>query len=1265
MEGKRGKNLACPAPGGQPLSFPPQLPISARRERIASLLRRHQVVVVCGETGSGKSTQLAKICLGLGRGDRRIIGHTQPRRIAAATVAARIAHELGVPLGGLVGYEVRFTRRLAKPTRIKVMTDGILLAEIESDPRLAAYDTLIIDEAHERSLNVDFLLGFLKRLLPERPDLKLIVTSATIDPQRFAAYFNDAPVVEVSGRTYPVTIRHRPPPPAPRARGEAPGANLRHLTAVLEEALAQGPGDVLVFLPGEREIREARRHLVRHGPAGLELLPLYARLPAVHQQAVFQPGKQRRVILATNVAETSITVPGVRLVMDTGCARISRYSPGRKLQRLPIERISQASAEQRAGRCGRVAPGVCYRLYDEQDFAERPRYTDPEILRTSLAGVILRLKASGLGEIEDFPFLDAPGRAQVNDGRKLLQELQALDHEHRLTEVGARMARLPLDPRAARMVLAAAESGCLHETLVVVAGLSAPDPRIVPEDERDAALECHRQFADPASDFLSMLRLWDACHEQAAHRSQARAFCEAHFLSWSRLREWRDVYRQLHTLAAALDKGGGSAGVVDAQALHRALLSGLIGNVGVRAEDNSYRGARDRKWWLFPGSVLRRRPPKWVMAAELVETSRVYARTVAPIQPQWIEEIGAALVTRTCFDPYWDARRGRVGGHERVSLYGLVLRGRRRVDFGARQPREARAVFIREALSGGRLRSDARFYRHNRERITAVREVEVRTRRRDLLISDEALSAFYDRHLPPAVCSARQLEEWLRTPQAAAGRALELEIPDITTDMYRRVRPADYPLQLDTPCGPLALSYRFDPGCDDDGVCASVPLSLLNQLAPVLFERLVPGLLPEKITALVRTLPKILRRRLGPAPELAAHCLEALAAPGGNEAALSVRLAAHIECATGVAVRPADFDAGKLPPHLRMKFAVVDEDGAELARDDDLAALQRSLGARAASRFTGVSDAPDGAPPAPVPLSSPALTRWGEIEVPHRVAVERAGRRVYGYPALADLGEAAALRVFDTEQAARAAFAGGVRRLLLLEEPMVRRLERRFPESEQLALLYLSLGTARELFDDMAAVAVERAFFGAPEPVELPRTAAAFREFRRAGAAQLGGVCVELATRVGAALTAYRQVREAIEASAWRGREVLRDEVEQQLEHLVYPGFVRRTPEPQLAHLARYLEAVRVRLTRAALSWERDRRAAAFIEPWWQRCLAAPGALCSAGTADPAYAAPAMQRYRWLLEEWRVSLFAQQLGAAERVSEKRLQQAWEETQAQE
>ena len=1018
----------------------PDLPISQQRQEIAEALRTHQVVVVAGETGSGKTTQLPKICLdrdlGLGRGIRGTIGHTQPRRLAARTVAQRIADELGSPLGDAVGFSVRFTDQVSDRTLVKLMTDGILLAEIQRDRRLLRYDTLILDEAHERSLNIDFLLGYLRELLPRRPDLKLIITSATIEPQRFAAHFGGAPIVEVSGRTYPVEIRYRPleVPVSSGAEDDPDDPDheivrtetrdeIEAIVDAIHELEAEPPGDVLVFLSGEREIRDTAEAL--GGLKHTEVLPLYARLPTAEQQKVFAPHGGRRVVLATNVAETSLTVPGIRYVVDPGNARISRYSRRLKVQRLPIEPISQASAEQRAGRSGRVAPGVCIRLYSAEDFAARPRYTDPEILRTNLAAVILQMAALQLGEVENFGFLDPPDRRSIRDGVQLLQELGAFDAQGAITEVGRRLARLPVDPRLGRMILQAEAEGCVREVLVLAAALSIPDPRERPIDREEAARGKHARFADEESDFVSYLNLWRYLREQrrTLSRSAFRKMCRNEFLHFLRIREWQDLVGQLRSIARELgihesDEPAGPARV------HAALLAGLLSHAGMRREDSrEYLGARNSRFVLAPGSVLSKRPPRWVVVAELVETSRLYGRTAARIQPEVVERVAGDLVQRTYSEPHWDAQRGEVMAFERVTLYGLPLVARRRVGYGAVEPAEARELFIRHALVEGDWQTRHHFFRDNAVLRTELEELEERARRRDLLVGDHHVYAFYDARIPADVVSARHFDAWWKkqrhqTPDLLTFSRDDLLDADDTAD-------ADRPDTWQTADVSLPLTYRFQPGAANDGVTVHVPVDVLARLGGDEFAWQVPALREELVTSLIRSLPKDLRRNFVPAPDTARAVLGAI--DPAREPLLEA-LQRELRRRSGILVPIDAFDLGKLPAHLRVTFAVESADGTELGRGKDLGALQERL---ATPARRAVADA-IGAQAAE--LERTGLRTWPDDldELPRVVERMVSGRIVRGFPAFLDARTAVDLRVFATSVEQESALRPATRRLVRL-----------------------------------------------------------------------------------------------------------------------------------------------------------------------------------------------------------------------------------------
>ncbi|MEA2219079.1 MAG: ATP-dependent helicase HrpA, partial [Solirubrobacteraceae bacterium] len=1056
------------------VSYPPQLPVSARRDDLLAAIAANQVVIVAGETGSGKTTQLPKICLELGRGVRGAIAHTQPRRLAARTVAERIADELGVQLGEAVGYAVRFSNVSQRDTLVRLVTDGLLLAEIQHDRLLRRYDTIVVDEAHERSLNIDFLLGYLHRILPQRPDLKLVITSATIDPGRFSRHFADAPVVEVSGRTYPVEVRHRPlavhaPADAPDDDDDDRLVDRDPVDAIgdaVEELLRDGPGDVLVFLSGEREIRDAAEALTGRLPAAIEILALYARLSPAEQQRVFRPHDARRVVLATNVAETSLTVPGIGSVVDPGTARISRYSSRLKVQRLPIEPVSQASAEQRKGRCGRQSDGICIRLYSEEDFAARPAYTDPEILRTSLAAVILQMEALGLGEVEDFPFLDPPDRRQVRDGIALLHELGALDPKapdprRRLTPLGRRLAGLPVDPRLGRMVLEADRLGCADEVIVIAAALSIQDPRVRPLEERAAADELHARFRDERSDFVAFLNLWRHLREQQRELSgnQFRKRCRAEFLHYLRVREWQDLASQLRQAARAV---GVTINVeaADPQQVHVALLSGLLSHVGLRDDRRrDYAGARGARFAISPGSVLARKGPAWVMVAELMETSRLWGRTAAQIQPSWIEPLAPHLLTYSYEAPHWERGRGSVVATERATLYGLPVVAGRKVDYGAIDPELSRELFIRHALVVGDWSARRAFVAANARVLEELEELEHRARRRDILAGDEAIFDFYDARVPADVVSVAHFDRWFARARRADPellvfpRDLLVSAEDAADLLDPRARPDSW-RQGDLT---LALSYRFEPGADDDGITVAVPLHALSRLRPDGFDWLVPGLRHELVVALIRSLPKDLRRPLVPIPELASEVVAGLRPRRGR---LVDAVARELERLRGIHVDAGDFDLARLPAHLRMTFGVHDDRGEVLARADDLGALRAAVAPRLRAELQAAT----------AQLERRGLRDWAVGTLPR--VVELRGMRAY--PALVDEGDGAGVRAFETAAAQGAAMHAGTRRLLALTLPSpLRGVQRRLDRAAALTLAGAPHGGAAPLLDDAVVAALD------------------------------------------------------------------------------------------------------------------------------------------------------------------------------------------------
>ena len=1240
----------------------PDLPVSDVRQDIAAAIAENQVVVIAGETGSGKTTQLPKICLELGRGIRGTIGHTQPRRLAARTVAQRIADELGTPLGEAVGYTVRFNDQASDRTLVKLMTDGILLAEIQRDRRLLRYDTLILDEAHERSLNIDFLLGYLRELLPRRPDLKVIVTSATIEPGRFAAHFaggghgssGGAPIVEVSGRTYPVEIRYRPLEVVTRSADDPEGSadpddpdhdivrtEIRDQTEAIVDAVreleAEPPGDVLVFLSGEREIRDTAEAL-RDALTLTEVLPLYARLPTAEQQKVFAPSRsRRRVVLATNVAETSLTVPGVRYVVDPGTARISRYSRRTKVQRLPIEPISQASAAQRAGRSGRTAPGVCIRLYTETDFDGRPRYTDPEILRTNLAAVILQMSALGLGDVEDFPFLDPPDARSVRDGVQLLRELGAFDGSGAITELGRRLARLPLDPRVGRMILAADAEGCVREVLVLAAALSIPDPRERPSDREEAARQKHARFADETSDFSSYLNLWGYLGEQRKTLSGSafRRMCRNEFLHYLRIREWQDLTGQLRSIARDLGiRESADPEPADPARVHAALLAGLLSHVGIREGDTrEYAGARNSKFVLAPGSVLTKRPPRWVVVADLVETSRLFGRIAARVEPEVVERVAGDLVQRSYSEPHWDAKRGAVMGFERVTLYGLPLVVHRRIGYSQVDPQVARELFIRHALVEGDWQTRHHFFRDNARLRAEVAELEERARRRDLLADDDEIFRFYDARVPPDVVSARHFDGWWKKQRHRTPDLLVMT----RDDLLRHDDDTDQPDTWEAADLSLPLTYRYEPGGEDDGVTVHIPVQVLARLGGDEFAWHVPALREELITALIRSLPKDLRRNFVPAPDTARAVLTTLD-PGTGP--LLEALQRELRRRSGVLVPIDAFDLAKLPDHLRVTFAVESDDGTELARGKDLVVLQETL---AAPVRDAVAEAFAGS------LERTGLRTWPDdlAELPRTVETTGGGRAVRGYPALVDGGKSVDVRVFATPAEQTAAMLPGTRRLLRLSIPTpTKAIEKQLDTRTRLTLGANPDGSLAALLEDCADAAVAAL---APKPVWSRTEFGALRDGVAKAMVQTTRDVVDRAQRV---LAALRDVQIALPDRPPSAHAEAIADVRAQLDDLLPPGFVAATGAANLIDLARYLTAIGRRLERLpqGLNADRDRMLRVHALQDALAELVAALSPARAGGED-------VRDVGRLIEEFRVSLWAQQLGTARPVSEQRILRA--------
>lgn len=1271
--------VANPIP---PITFPDALPVSGRRDEIARAIEAHQVVIVCGETGSGKTTQLPKIALALGRGrgagGRGLIGHTQPRRIAASSVAKRIAQELNTPLGEHVGYKVRFQDRLSAGASVKLMTDGILLAETQTDPLLKAYDTLIIDEAHERSLNIDFLLGYLRQVLPRRPDLKVIVTSATIDADRFAQHFasrhGPAPVIQVSGRLFPVEQRWRP-----FEESREYGLNDAIGDAVTE-LWREGAGDVLVFLPGEREIREAAEHLRRHHPPGVEVVPLFARLSQQEQDAVFEPHSARRIVLATNVAETSLTVPGIQYVIDAGTARVKRYSYRNKVEQLQIEPVSQAAANQRAGRCGRVSNGICVRLYDEKDYTGRPRFTDPEILRSSLAGVILRMKSLGLGLVEDFPFLEPPPRRAVADGYQLLNELGAVDDQNELTPVGRELAKLPLDPRVGRMILEARNREALAEVLVIASALSVQDVRDRPLEHQQAADTAHKKFDDERSEFVGTLKLWKWLEDtrggqgehKLSHRKQEQQLRES-FISPRRVREWRDIHSQLHTVVAE-HKWRLNTQPATYEQLHLAMLAGLLGNIGLKSDDDDwYLGARGIKFYKHPGANLSKKPGRWIVAAELVETTRLFGRGLAGIEPQWLPGIAGHLIKTQLLEPHWEKKAAEVIALERATLYGIVIYANRRVNFGNVDPAAAREIFIREALVEGEWETRLPFIAANRKLIAQVEELEHKSRRQDVLVDDELIFAFYDQHLPADVCSGATLERWYREESRRNPKALHLTREELMRHEAAGVTASAFPKSLRLGGVDCAAAYLHEPGDAKDGVTVTVPLYALNQVNDERCEWLVPGMLKDKVLALLKSLHQRPRSRLVPLPEFAESFVAAVhAANTYGQGALVDALLKAVRDKTQLDVKRADFKLDQLPPHLFMNFRVVDDNARQMGTGRNVAALKAELGGQARSAFqalaalrpavvpgptvtvtAGPSRVPaKAAPPAAdhptpaAPVAEVQHTDWTFGELPELMEVRRGNQTLVGFPALIDRCTHVVVEVFDEPDVAATRHRAGLRRLVALQiRDALKYLEKNIPDLQKMAALYMNVGTVDELREQIVELALDRAFLADP----LPTDAAAFRKRIDEGRGRLNLIANEIARSVGTVLTEYAAAMRKLKDA--RAPKEVNDDVTAQLGRLVSKRFVTTTPWAQLAHLPRYLKGVTMRLDKWRADPARDTARLAELRPLEQRYLRLVAD--RKGVHDAR-----LDEFRWLLEELRVSLFAQELRTPQPVSVKRLEKTW-------
>ncbi|TCC47847.1 ATP-dependent RNA helicase HrpA [Kribbella capetownensis] len=1242
------------------ITYPPELPVSQLKDDIAAAIRDHQVVVVAGETGSGKTTQLPKICLELGRGIQGMIGHTQPRRLAARTVAERIAQELGTELGETIGFAVRFTDKVSERSLVKLMTDGILLNELQRDRDLSRYDTLIIDEAHERSLNIDFILGYLKRLLPRRPDLKVIITSATIDPERFAEHFSDsqgnpAPIVEVSGRTYPVEVRYRPindpddPSTLDRDQTQA-------ILDAVDELEHEASGDVLVFLSGEREIRDTAdalndKYAAQRGrPGAVEVLPLYARLSNAEQHRVFQPHSNRRIVLATNVAETSLTVPGIKYVVDPGTARISRYSHRTKVQHLPIEPVSQASANQRKGRSGRTSDGICIRLYSEEHFESRPEFTDPEILRTNLASVILQMTSIGLGDIAAFPFIDEPDKRSITDGLQLLTELGAIEsaktseRHRRLTPIGRQLAQIPLDPRLARMIAEADKHGCVREVMVIAAALSIQDPRERPTDAEAQAQQAHARFRDPTSDFLGFLNLWNYLKKQQKELSgnQFRRMCRSEYLNYLRVREWQDIFAQLRQVASQIGVTLNSGEAADPQAVHVSLMSGLLSHLGMKdpANQHQYLGARGTKFAIFPGSGLFKKPPQFVMAAELVETSRLWARVNAKIEPEWAEDIAQHLIKRTYSEPHWERKAGAVMAYEKVTLYGVPIVARRKVNYGKVEPEVSRELFIRHALVEGDWDTHHKFFHENRKLVEEVEELEERTRRRDLLVDDETLFAFYDERVGAEVVTGRHFDTWWKKARQRDADLLDFERSLVVRE-GAEVKEEEFPLHWMQNGMTFDLTYAFEPGTDADGVTVHIPLLVLNQVTADGFEWSVPGFREELVTTLIKSLPKAIRRNIVPAPDHARQILPHLDPASGP---LTDAMARELRNLRDVVIEPADWDWSRVPEHLRMTFRVIDDKRKTVAEGKDLAKLKERLKPKTKAAISQVaSKAVSG-------LERSGLTDWTFGDLPRSFSEHRNGLTVAGYPALVDEGKTVAIRLQETERDQAAAMWNGTRRLLLLTMPsVIDVVQRNLTNQQKMTLMAGPHRNVGELLDDAISAAVDQLMTAAHGPAW---NLTAFSVLRDAVRSELADTVLTILRQVEQVLGHARTVDKLISRASSPALLAALSDVRGQLEGLVHPGFITETGASRLPDLVRYLRGMEQRLDKIGANAMRDRSGMAIVQTldadYRARLNAVP---------TGKYPSPELLEVRWMLEELRISLFAQTLGTPYPVSEKRIRKA--------
>ena len=1217
----------------------PDLPVSQKKDEIAKAIAENQVVIIAGETGSGKTTQIPKICLELGRGVSGLIGHTQPRRLAARTVANRIAEELDSELGETVGYRVRFTDKVSERSYIKLMTDGILLAEIQNDRFLSQYDTIIIDEAHERSLNIDFLMGYLKRLLPRRPDLKVIITSATIDPERFAKHFCDkrgkaAPIIEVSGRTFPVETLYRP------LEEYAAGDQIEGIFQAVDELQRLGRGDILIFMNGEREIRDTAEALTKRKLRDTEVLPLFARLSIAEQNKIFQGHRGQRIVLATNVAETSLTIPGIKYVIDTGTVRISRYSYRTKVQRLPIEAISQASANQRMGRCGRVSEGVCIRLFSEEDFKGRPEFTDPEILRTNLSSVILQMLSLGLGELNKFPFVEPPEDRNIKDGLSLLEELGAVnlkakDPRKKLTPLGRQLAKLPVDPRLARMILAAKEFNCVHEVMVISAALSIQDPRERPMDKQQASDEKHRRFQDKDSDFITYVNLWNYINEQREELSSShfRKMCQKDFLAYMRVREWQDIYTQIKQVTDELDiKVSSTPSNFDD--IHQALLAGLLSHIGLKDKDAEYLGARNSKFYMFPGSGLFKKQPKWGMFAELVETSKLFARVAARIKPEWVELQAQHLIKRSYAEPHWQKKSGVVGAFETQMLYGIPIVSKRKVIYTHIDPILCRELFIRHALVEGEFETRHQFFKDNQALLNDIEELEHKSRRRDILVDDETLFLFYDEIVPQNVCSAKQFDSWWNKEKQQQPQLLNYQRDQVMAHDADKVTANAYPDHWQQGDFRLQLEYAFEPGTAQDGVTVNIPLALLNQISDQGFDWQIPALREELLVALIKTLPKPIRRNFVPAPNYAEAAMANLVPLQGP---LLEAFEKQLLRMTGVRIPEDSWDLSALPTHLRIKFKVIDDKQKSVAVGTDLKLLQHDLKGKVKQTLSKVSKQG---------IEKSDLIEWDFGKLPTSFKKDHGGYEVKAYPALVDKNKSVAIELFDSEAKAQRYNQAGVRRLILLNVPSpIKYLQQSLPNKAKLGLYFNPFGQVKDLIDDCISCAVDAILDGEIHPQEAPE----FELQKEKVRAELADKTLQITQQVEQVLTLAHAVNKQLKGKADLSMLVAKGDIKSQLERLIFPGFVCQVGEGKLNDIKRYLLALQKRLEKLLVNPNQDRLNTIELHDLEERYRALCKQLLSNENEHEGLA-----EVYWMMEELRVSLFAQQLGTPYPVSAKRV-----------